>query len=48
LKKPIFIERIYGLLAKMPWFIIAPIALTGHAIMEGKMLKGIKRRAENM
>ena len=45
-KKPIFIERIYSLLAKMPWFLIAPIAMTGHLIMETKMLRGIKKRAE--
>ena len=46
-KKPIFIERIYGLLAKMPWFFVAPIAMIGHLIMEAKMLRGIKRRAES-
>jgi hypothetical protein len=45
-KKPIFIECIYGLLAKMPWFLIAPIAMLGHLFMETKMLRGIKRRAE--
>ena len=46
-KKPIFIERIYGLLAKMPWFLIAPVAMTGHLIMESKMLRGIRKRAES-
>lgn len=45
-KRPIFIERIYGLLAKMPWFLMAPIAMLGHLLMETKMLRGIKKRAE--
>ncbi len=45
-KRPIFIERIYGLLAKMPWFLMAPIVMIGHLLMETKMLRGIKRRAE--
>lgn len=45
-KRPIFIERIYSILSKMPWFLMLPIALTGHFIMETKMLRGIKRRAE--
>lgn len=45
-KRPIFIERIYGFLAKLPWFILLPIATTGHALMESHMLRGIKWRAE--
>jgi len=44
--KPILIERIYGLLARMPWKIMQPIAMTGHSIMESHMLKGIKSRSE--
>jgi hypothetical protein len=45
-KRPIFIERIYDLLAKMPWFLMVPVAMTGHLLMESQMLRGIKRRAE--
>jgi hypothetical protein len=45
-QKPIFIERIYGLFARMPWFLMAPFALTGHYFMESRMLRGIKRRVE--
>jgi hypothetical protein len=45
-RRPIFIERIYSLMAKMPWFIMLPIASAGHSIMESHMLRGIKWRAE--
>lgn len=45
-RKPFFIERIYGWLARMPWFLMAPIAFTGHYFMESRMLHGIKRRVE--
>jgi hypothetical protein len=45
-KKPVFIERIYHLLGRVPWFLMVPIAMLGHLLMESKMLKGIKRRAE--
>lgn len=45
-KSPIFIERIYHLLGKMPWSLMAPVAMTGHYIMERRMLRGIKKRAE--
>lgn len=44
--KAIFIERIYGLLARMPWGLMAPFAKTGHYLMESRMLRGIKMRAE--
>ncbi len=44
--KPIFIERIYGLLAKLPLPLLFPIAATGHYVMESRMLRGIKLRAE--
>jgi hypothetical protein len=30
----------------MPWFLMFPIAMAGHFIMESQMLRGIKRRAE--
>jgi deazaflavin-dependent oxidoreductase (nitroreductase family) len=41
-----FIERIYGLLAKMPWSLLLPVSGFGHYLMESRMLRGIKRRAE--
>jgi len=44
--KPIFIERIYGLLARLPWQVMSPIAMTGHSIMESHMLTSIKCRSE--
>lgn len=47
-KRPIFIERMYGLMSGMPWFLLLPIALTGHYFMESRMLLGIKRRAESL
>jgi len=43
---PIFIERIYALLARLPWQVMQPIAMIGHSIMESHMLKGIKWRSE--
>ena len=45
-KRPIFIERIYRFLAKLPWSIMLPLATTGHTLMEYQMLRGIKWRAE--
>lgn len=44
--EPIFIERVYGLLAKMPWSLLIPVAGFGHYLMASRMLRGIKRRAE--
>jgi hypothetical protein len=44
--EPFFIERVYGLLAKMPWPLLLPVAEFGHSMMESRMLRGIKRRAE--
>jgi hypothetical protein len=44
--KPSLIERIYGLLAKMPWSLLLPVAGFGHYLMASRMLRGIKRRAE--
>jgi hypothetical protein len=44
--KPIFIERVYSLMAKMPWSLLLPVAGFGHYLMESRMLRGIKRRAE--
>jgi hypothetical protein len=45
---PIFIERVYGFLAIIPRWIMLPLAWYGHRIMEAKMLRGIKRRAESL
>ena len=45
-KPEFFIERIYGLLAKMPWSLLMLVAGFGHYLMESRMLRGIKRRAE--
>jgi deazaflavin-dependent oxidoreductase (nitroreductase family) len=45
-KPEFFIERVYGLLAKLPWPLLIPIAGFGHYLMETRMLRGIKRRAE--
>lgn len=44
---PTFIERIYGLLARIPKPIMLGIARLGHRLMESRMLRGIKRRAGN-
>jgi hypothetical protein len=46
-KKQIFIERVYSILAKMPSFLLMPIALAGHFFMEARMLRGIKARVES-
>jgi hypothetical protein len=45
-KPKYLIERIYGLLAKMPWPLVLLVAGFGHYLMESRMLRGIKRRAE--
>ena len=44
---PILIERVYGVLAMIPRWIMLPFARFGHRIMEARMLRGIKRRAES-
>lgn len=44
--KPIFIERVYQLFSRMPWFVVQPIAMSGHYFMESRMLRGIKKRVE--
>lgn len=46
-KNPIFIERVYRLLSRMPWFLMQPIATLGHYFMESRMLRSIKTRAES-
>ena len=40
------IERIYGLFQRIPGPIVLAVAGFGHYVMESKMLRGIKRRAE--
>jgi hypothetical protein len=43
---PIFIERVYGLLTRIPRPIMLAVASFGHGLMEVRQLRGIKRRAE--
>jgi hypothetical protein len=43
-----FIEWVYGLLAKMPRWLVMPAAKFGHGVMQARQLRGIKRRAEAM
>lgn len=43
---PFFIERVYSLLAKLPWPLLLPVAGSGHYFMESRMLRGVKRRVE--
>ena len=45
-RQPIFIERVYSLLAKLPRPVLLPVAGFGHHLMQSRMLRGIKRRAE--
>jgi len=40
------IERVYALLARLPRWLMGPVALFGHGIMQTRQLRGIKRRAE--
>ncbi len=40
------IERVYALLARLPRWLMGPLALFGHGIMQARQLRGIKRRAE--
>jgi hypothetical protein len=42
----IFIERIYAVLARTPRPLMLLVAAFGHYIMQARMLRGIKRRAE--
>jgi hypothetical protein len=43
---PRIIERVYTLLAKMPRPLLFVTAGAGHSVMESRMLRGIKHRAE--
>lgn len=40
------IERVYSLLAKVPWGLMFPFAAFGHHLMQARQLRGIKHRAE--
>lgn len=40
------IEHVYALLARLPRWLMGPVALFGHGIMQARQLRGIKRRAE--
>ena len=40
------IERVYGLLASLPTFLLFPVAGFGHRIMQNRQLRGIRERAE--
>jgi hypothetical protein len=42
----IFIERLYGLMARMPRSMLLPFAGAGHRLMQARQLRGIKHRAE--
>lgn len=43
---PIFIERVYGIIARIPKPLKLGVAYIGHHFMESRMLHNIKRRAE--
>lgn len=45
-RAPIFIEHIYSLLAHIPRPWMLAVAAPGHYLMESRMLRGLKRRAE--
>jgi hypothetical protein len=40
------IEHVYTLLVRLPLWLMGPVALFGHSIMQARQLRGIKRRAE--
>ena len=45
-RPPIFIERVYSMLARIPRPLMLGVAFLGHHLMESRMLRGVKRRAE--
>ena len=45
-RSPIFIERVYSVLARIPRPVKLGVAFLGHHLMESRMLQGIKRRSE--
>jgi hypothetical protein len=44
--EPAFIERVYSVLAKLPWRVLLPVVGAGHYLMESRMLRGLTTRAE--
>jgi len=44
--EPIFIERVYGVLARLPAPLLLATGGFGHRVMQNQQLRGIKRRAE--
>lgn len=44
--RPILIERVYSLLARLPAPLLLAIGGFGHRVMQNRQLRGIKRRAE--
>jgi hypothetical protein len=46
-QRPILIERIYTVLGRTPRPLMLVVAGFGHYLMEARMLRGIKRRAES-
>ncbi|HEX5831317.1 MAG TPA: hypothetical protein VFY16_10080, partial [Gemmatimonadaceae bacterium] len=44
--RPLFIERVYGLLARLPRPLLLAAGGFGHRVMQNQQLRGIKRRAE--
>jgi hypothetical protein len=45
-RSPVFIERVYSVLARIPRPVRLGVAFLGHHLMESRMLRGIRRRAE--
>jgi hypothetical protein len=43
---PIFIERVYGILGIIPRPMKLGVAFLGHSMMESRMLRGIRKRAQ--
>jgi len=44
--RPLPIERAYDFMAKLPRPLLLPLAACGHYVMESRMLRGVKSRAE--
>lgn len=43
---PVFIERVYHLLGRLPSWLMVLVGGSGHRVMEARHLRGIKRRVE--
>jgi hypothetical protein len=46
--EPILIERVYGVLARLPTGPMLAAAGFGHRVMQNRQLRGIRRRAEGV